>query len=247
LNETVSRAVSLFEQGDLVQAESVCIEYVAFCQNEFMEQLTVNTATDLIGGIVLLGQIHASMKKPWKIFPYLENAGGCIRFLCDFMQDREMVSQTCKVCAELYANGGYYPEAADLYERSASVTEDQQMLEELWYFSYLNRLRLYGEVASEKRNNAKAMLSSECESAIFEDAKRDFSAMIQTDPAEGEEEYLKIRFDIERDVDEALSSVDQSALPFCLLYWRTKKEILQKKYNIEWKSPEECNPQIRFC
>ncbi len=247
MNEIIKNAVSYFEQGDFVRAEKFCLEYVSFCQNEFMEQLTVNTATDLIGGIVLLGQIYASLKKPWKIFPHLENASGCIRFLCDFMQDREMVSEACKACAELYSHGGYYPEAADLYERAAFAATDDKALEDLWYCSYQNRLLAKGELEPSLREKAKAMLSKEREVSLYEESKQDLSSRILTDPVEREEEYLKIRFDIEREVDEALASFNESSVPFCLLYWRTKKDILQNKYGIKWKSPEEWNPQIRFC
>ena len=32
----------------------------------------------------------------------------------------------------------------------------------------------------------------------------------------------------------------------CFIYWSIKKDILKEKYNIEWHSPPELNPQVIF-
>jgi hypothetical protein len=32
----------------------------------------------------------------------------------------------------------------------------------------------------------------------------------------------------------------------CHIYWRLKKEILKERYNIDWKSPADCHPEIIF-
>lgn len=33
---------------------------------------------------------------------------------------------------------------------------------------------------------------------------------------------------------------------FCHLLWGTQKSILKEKYNIDWKTPSEMNPNIIF-
>ena len=66
MKQLVEETLSLFEKGDFVSAEASCLEYIASCRDKFMEDLTVNTATDFLGSVTLLGQIYGNMKKPWK-------------------------------------------------------------------------------------------------------------------------------------------------------------------------------------
>lgn len=33
---------------------------------------------------------------------------------------------------------------------------------------------------------------------------------------------------------------------FCHLFWRTKKRILREKYGIDWLSPSDMNPMVKF-
>lgn len=35
-------------------------------------------------------------------------------------------------------------------------------------------------------------------------------------------------------------------LGFCHGYWKRKKQLLKEIYNIDWKSPAELNPHIKF-
>ena len=32
----------------------------------------------------------------------------------------------------------------------------------------------------------------------------------------------------------------------CFIYWSIKERIVKEKYNIEWHSPSELNPHVRF-
>ena len=33
---------------------------------------------------------------------------------------------------------------------------------------------------------------------------------------------------------------------FCHIYWRRKKQLLKELYDIDWKTPAELNPHIKF-
>jgi hypothetical protein len=33
---------------------------------------------------------------------------------------------------------------------------------------------------------------------------------------------------------------------YCYMLWEKQKEILKKRYGIDWKSPDEMNPMILF-
>ena len=57
------------------------------------------------------------------------------------------------------------------------------------------------------------------------------------DPVELSESYVEIVLCLEREIIEDL--IQHGHMETCRMYWWTKKEILKKKYNIEWKSPEE--------
>lgn len=47
-----------------------------------------------------------------------------------------------------------------------------------------------------------------------------------------------------------LAEAELSSTPqgpgYCHLFWQTKKRILKEKFNIDWLTPAEKNPDIRF-
>jgi hypothetical protein len=80
---------------------------------------------------------------------------------------------------------------------------------------------------------------------LIGDAKEKLSRQIRTDPIEWEDDFLKIRYELEKEVDRSLPN-EKDDLPFCLRYWRCKKRICKETFSLDWMSPEECNPEISF-
>lgn len=67
------------------------------------------------------------------------------------------------------------------------------------------------------------------------------------DPIEDDPRYENVFDKIDSEVDEQLKDHPmKDRIGFVHFYWNTKKEILKKKYGIEWKSPKEMNPHIIF-
>lgn len=71
--------------------------------------------------------------------------------------------------------------------------------------------------------------------------------------------YLLIRRKLEKEVEAELEEfiaymeskghhIRRHAIGsgLCFTYWNIKKRILKEKYNIEWHSPSELNPRVRF-
>lgn len=68
---------------------------------------------------------------------------------------------------------------------------------------------------------------------------------MKRDPIENTTEYQNIKDVLESLIEEQLKNSPRG-LGFCHVYWHTKKRILKEKYNIDWRSPAELNPWIRF-
>lgn len=70
---------------------------------------------------------------------------------------------------------------------------------------------------------------------------------IKNDPKEKDPEYKNI---IEKARLEAIESLKdtwpETAFGSCHVIWNEQKRILKEKYNIDWKSPRELNPNARF-
>lgn len=63
------------------------------------------------------------------------------------------------------------------------------------------------------------------------------------------EETLKKLALIEKEVDQKVEELlkdEKRLLGFCHLFWSTKKRILKEEYGIDWLTPAECHPDIRF-
>ena len=84
---------------------------------------------------------------------------------------------------------------------------------------------------------------------------------MKIDKIENTEEYkqiekelkLKELYGIEKELNnkielelELKGYKNKQALGFCHIYWELKKEILKTDYNIDWKSPQDLNPEIIF-
>lgn len=75
--------------------------------------------------------------------------------------------------------------------------------------------------------------------------KKPGTGCLRKDPVESSDEWKKIADSLERDLDKIFKG-EKRHMGFCFRYWSVKKEILRKKYGIEWHSPAEMNPTVRF-
>ena len=64
------------------------------------------------------------------------------------------------------------------------------------------------------------------------------------DPVEDTSEYLAIKDELEAKIIERMGG--EMTRGNAHLYTSFKKEILKKDYGIDWKSPQELNPRIKF-
>ena len=69
--------------------------------------------------------------------------------------------------------------------------------------------------------------------------------MLKTDPVEQTPQYKAVEEEVHRKVEQELKDII-GTMGACFLMWKLKKEILKNDYGIEWKSPGELNPDIRF-
>ena len=74
--------------------------------------------------------------------------------------------------------------------------------------------------------------------------------MCDTDPIETTDRYKKIERQLNQDIAGAL---EKDGLPtnalqrgLCNLFWIYKKQILNEKYGIQWRSPSEITPHVVF-
>ncbi len=244
MKEEIQKIIDAFSSGRQSDAESLCEIAIDSYQNAFMESLTVNSATDYIGVVVLYCQIMAKIKKPWRAIPRLEAARGALRFIDDFMADRETVAATFSTVAERFAYAGYFPEAILYFQKCGCITDDNAIKESAFSQALYYSLR-FNKIENELKGSCQKLLGREMTKKLIALAEADVEAQIKTDPIESSDEYLAIRYDIEKAVDEALVS-DSAEESFCIKYWRIKKRLLKEKFNISWKSPAEMNPKIRF-
>lgn len=68
--------------------------------------------------------------------------------------------------------------------------------------------------------------------------------MIKRDPIEQTSEYKKAMEKIDPILDKEFPE-DEIYMGRCHAYWYRKKQLL-KKAGIQWRSPSEMNPNIRF-
>ena len=111
MNKTVDEIFELLEKEEYLLALTLCGELIDRFQARFMEELTVNTATDYVGAVILYAKICSVVKKPWMAYNHLETSRGALRFLRDFMTDSNTLAETYFSYAEAYARGSFLPEA----------------------------------------------------------------------------------------------------------------------------------------
>ncbi len=68
--------------------------------------------------------------------------------------------------------------------------------------------------------------------------------MLKTDPIEQTPQYKAIEDELEQAIEDEIGSGSYRGK--CHLYWHTKKRILREKYHMEWHSPAELNPRVKF-
>ncbi|MBP5548718.1 MAG: hypothetical protein J6X58_07515 [Bacteroidales bacterium] len=68
---------------------------------------------------------------------------------------------------------------------------------------------------------------------------------LKKDPIEDTDRFKAVIDDVEKEVDKMLKN-KKRCHGFCHLYWAAKKEVLLKKYGIEWRTPAQMNPGVHF-
>lgn len=237
--------LELFQQEKFDSALIRCSELLEKFMNVFMEDLTVNSATDLVGTAILYARICGAMKKPWKAFPELEKARGALRFLKDFMKDSEILSDAFRSFGEAYAYGGYLPEAVSCFADAARFSDSSEKIKEALSSAFFYQER-FGKKLLKDVSFAKEKLDENTLKILMKSAKEEARDQILTDPVESSDSYLAVRFEAEKLTDELLEKTKSQNTPFCVSYWNTKKRILKDKFGIDWKSPADMNPEIRF-
>lgn len=71
---------------------------------------------------------------------------------------------------------------------------------------------------------------------------------IKLDAIENTDKFKNIEKELNEKIEIFLKAnhISQETLGYCHAYWETKKALLKKYYNIDWKTPEELNPEIIF-
>ena len=71
---------------------------------------------------------------------------------------------------------------------------------------------------------------------------------IKLDPIENTDEFKKIEKELNEKIELFLNTqhISKETLGYCHAYWEVKKMLLKKYYNIDWKTPEELNPEVIF-
>ncbi len=247
-NEKVEAILSLLEEKKFQEGYRFCGELIDSCEVAFAEALTVNTATDFIGSVIIFSQFSNAEKKPWKVIPQLERIRGALRFLEDYISDQSILASTFETVANLYAYSGFYPEAAMSYHKAAVLNTDENESKELFYRAFFYSIRSKGSVHKELIDGGNKKFSSKIISDLIRSAESDFAKELLFDEIERSDAFLSVRYDVEAAVEEALEKGIHSEISsYCLRYWKVKRSILKERYNISWKSPDLMNPQIRFC
>lgn len=245
MNRDVKSILDCLKNEDYSSALDQCEIFVSSSMTSFMDELTVNTATDYVGSVVLFAQICSSMKKPWLAFPKLEAARGGLRFLKDYMSDSQTLAEAYRAFADAYAYGGFFPEAISCYLESSVFFDDRELGEDSIFSALFYQAR-FGKRLIEDLSFASEKFGDEKLLEIQKKAEEDAEAQILTDPVESSDEFLAVRYDVEKRTDELLSKKTDQSIPYCALYWNTKKQVLKEQFHIEWHTPAEMNPNIRF-
>ena len=70
---------------------------------------------------------------------------------------------------------------------------------------------------------------------------------MENNPIEDDPAYKAIFEAVDRETEAALADdPDKGEHGFCHTFWAVKKQILREKYGIEWKTPQEMEPDTLF-
>lgn len=246
MSALTDQILALYQKGAFSEAFDACLQYVEECKKEFSLALSVNSATAYAGSVILLSQLCGAEKKPWKAIPSLDGANGCLRFMEDYVQSREIVAETFQSFASAYEYAGFLPEAYACYKKALDRGLDVNFLKDAAYSAFILSLRVFGKIEESAKESALSIFTEEETQLLQEEAEKHFSELLLVDPVEKSEEYLKLRYQVEKAVDEALSESKDMETPYFIRYWACKKKILLEQYGIDWKTPAECNPNVRF-
>ena len=245
MNELVQTILLAFQSGDIVSAEQSCKQYISECKTAYMENLTLDTGTNYVGSVILFSQLCAQEKKPWRALEFLRDIEGCLRFLDDFMQDRQTLSDTYLSVSSAFEYAGDLPATFLYAQKSASLGERRDALEQCAVSLFYLSCRCGKEIPAEVKKHLERILGKESLLDLKSQGEEAAGVCLLFDPVELEDRYRAILFEVEREVDAKLSEETDSDAPFCLRYWRIKKSVL-KEHRIDWKSPADCNPGVRF-
>lgn len=67
----------------------------------------------------------------------------------------------------------------------------------------------------------------------------------KNDPVEYTSEWEDIYYEVEDELNRRFANAPKGR-GFCYSYWRAKKELLKDKYDIDWRTPAQMNPRIKF-
>lgn len=70
MNSKIESIFHLLECEEYFKALKLCCELIDEYQARFAKELTVNTATDYVGAVILYAKISSALKKPWMAFPF---------------------------------------------------------------------------------------------------------------------------------------------------------------------------------
>lgn len=73
------------------------------------------------------------------------------------------------------------------------------------------------------------------------------SSGLYYDPVEDDPKYAEVFSNIDAEAKAALDlPAKRGGRGYVHIFWTTKKSILKQKYNIDWRTPAELNPQVIF-
>lgn len=242
----MERMISLLETGAFSEGYSECEKIIESFEKGFMEELTVETATDFVASVVLFCQFAKAERKPWKAIPQLERIRGALRFMDDFLADRETVSSTFDTVAQSWAYAGLFRDAADYYWKAAVLTENDANKEDLFFQALFFQIRSGLELNQDKIHHLEQIYGKKKSSDLIHEAEQASNEQIQCDPIEKTDEFYTLIYEIEREADRLLSERPSTNEPFCIQYWAAKQQVLKEKFQMEWKSPAHWNPNVQF-